>query len=147
MVDTLSSLRWNLVTTCFVKADLDFVRSHKLVVEVNCFLPEPTDTTADYVRGVVEHEHSQVYMYHLCKHLTGGSKCDVMIYYGDGTSTRVMILPESEKDEEATKAEVMLNCLLLENNSATRLRGGGKKDRNSMTNNHQASIPISLTIL
>ena len=81
MINILSYWRLNVITPCFVKADLEFVRSHKLVVEVNCFLPEPTDTTADYVRGVVEHEHSQIYMYQLCKHLAGGSKCDVMIYY------------------------------------------------------------------
>ena len=65
--------------------------------------------------------------------------CKFMIYYGDGTSTRVMILPESKKYEEVTKAEVMLHFLLLENNTATHLRGGGKKDRNSMTHSHTAS--------
>ena len=58
MINILSYWRLNVITPCFVKADLDFVRSHKLVVEVNCFLPEPTDTTSDYVSGVVEHEHS-----------------------------------------------------------------------------------------
>ena len=33
----------------------------------------------------------------------------------------------------------MLHFLLLENNTVTRLRGGGKEDRNSMTHNHTAS--------
>jgi hypothetical protein len=117
------------IVSCLVKADNtskdDVEFSSSLGFRLRKTIADPSQTTADIAKATVE--SSTRYMHAICKDLTGGSNCDVILSYGDGSTTKVMVRYDDKKDEEAVIGKLSLLVKIAENSMTSLVLAEGKK--------------------
>ena len=95
------------------KEDVDHSRNNGFCIHTREPLVDQDITAAAFARSLVE--RGRRYMRSICNDFVGGPKnCDVMLSYGDGSTTRMMVRHNDHKKEYAIKGELLLYCQLYE---------------------------------
>jgi hypothetical protein len=123
-----------VIITSLVKADriakTDVDLSSSLGFRLRKTILNTSQTAANIAKATVE--SNTRYIHEICKDTTNRSNCDVVLSYGDGSMTKVMIRYDGKEQDEVVISKLSLLVKIAENNMTSLVLAEGTIILNSL---------------